>query len=236
MNPVHTHEYAQARRRMIEEIEAMSEELLGLLGEAVPAKVLAVMKKVPRHRFIPTYLRSNAYSNYPLPIGHDQTISQPFIVALMTAQLALTKRDRVLEVGTGSGYQTAVLAELAGQVCSLEIIESLAAEAKALLGELGYTNITVRVGNGCQGWPENTQFDKIMVTAAAPDIPPTLLDQLKPGGRMIIPVGERYATQELLLVSKLPTGEMRSKRLLEVSFVPLVGTPPEKGYPASRAG
>lgn len=183
--------------------------------------VLAAMKKVPRHLFVPESLRSQAYEDHPLPIGEKQTISQPYIVALMTEALRLKNTDRVLEVGTGSGYQTAILAEIVKHVFTVERIPSLADRAKKLLDALGYKNITYRIGDGSLGWPEEAPFDGILVSAAAPSIPQPLVDQLAMGGRLIIPVGDRL-TQELVLVERVPEG-IRKSFLGGVRFVDLIG-------------
>jgi protein-L-isoaspartate(D-aspartate) O-methyltransferase len=183
------------------------------------ALVLAAMAKVPRHLFVPENLRTHAYADEPLPIGHGQTISQPFIVAYMTETLALRGGEKVLEIGTGSGYQTAVLAEIAGQVFTVEIVEPLALRARAVLDELGYTNVHARVGDGAAGWPDEGPYDAIVVTAAAPVLPAALEGQLAEGGRMIVPVGTDL--QDLFLVRRTGQGTVRD-RLLAVRFVPLV--------------
>ncbi len=168
-------------------------------------RVLAAMKKVPRHRFIPSPLWDQAYSDYPLPIGEDQTISQPYIVALMTEILELKDTDRVLEIGTGSGYQAAILAELAAQVCTIDRVASLLAQAERLLDSLGYTNIKTRVGDGTLGWPEEMPFEAIIVTAGAPQVPRPLTEQLSLGGRLVIPVGDQWS-QTLTCVRKTTEG------------------------------
>jgi protein-L-isoaspartate(D-aspartate) O-methyltransferase len=165
----------------------------------------------------------HAYENRPLPIGHDQTISQPYIVALMTDLLRLDKDDTVLEVGTGSGYQAAVLAELARSVCTIEIVEPLGIEARERLARLGYRNVEVRIGDGYKGWPEKAPFDAIMVTAGAPHVPPPLVEQLKPGGRMVIPVGPASMIQSLMLIEKKRDGTTVSRDIIPVRFVPLTG-------------
>jgi len=189
-------------------------------------RVLDAMAKVPRHLFVPEDRRASAYADHPLPIGYGQTISQPYIVAYMTEALALTPRDRVLEIGTGSGYQAAVLAELAGEVFSMEIVEPLADRARATLEELGYRNVQVRVGNGYLGWPERAPFDKIMVTAAPEDVPPALVAQLAEGGTLVVPVGA--LTQVLTIIRKTPSG-LVERRTLPVLFVPMVGKPGRGG-------
>lgn len=185
--------------------------------------VLAVMGKVPRHRFVPSAQIDYAYENRPLSIGHSQTISQPYIVALMTTLARPERKHKILEIGTGSGYQAAVLAELAGEVYSMEIIEPLGAQATQRLRTLGYENVHTRIGDGYYGWPEAGPFDAIVVTAAATSIPPPLIKQLKPGGRLVIPVGGSFFTQTLMLVEKRPDGRIRSTQILPVSFVPLTG-------------
>lgn len=191
--------------------------------EALDPRVVAALNKVPRHEFVPSDEQRYAYENRPLPIGYGQTISQPYVVALMTALLDLKPQDRVLEVGTGSGYQAAILAELAQEVYSVEIIEPLAKRASALLTRLGYRNVSVRIGDGYYGWRAHAPFDAIVVTAAASHVPPPLIEQLKPGGRMVIPVGSRFMTQELLLVEKSTAGQVTTRQILPVAFVPLTG-------------
>ena len=186
--------------------------------------VLAAMGAVRRHRFIPESRRgSDAYGDHPCPIGYGQTISQPYIVALMTDMLELEDDDTVLEIGTGSGYQTAILAELCRQVYTIEYIPALADMAKARLKRLGYDNIEAISGNGYDGWPEHAPYDGIIVTAAASHIPKPLIEQLKPGGRLVIPVGRPHLYQELTLVEKDKAGEITIKEVLGVAFVPLQG-------------
>ena len=185
-------------------------------------RVLGALAAVPRHCFVPVERREWAYADMPLPIGRGQTISQPFIVALMTELLALEPDAVVLEIGTGSGYQTAVLARLARQVYSVERIPELAEAAAHRLRELGYPNVEVRTGDGGQGWEEYAPFDGIIVTAAAADIPPALVRQLKPGGRMVVPVGAQYQTQDLRLLHKDERGMAYGRSVLPVVFVPLV--------------
>lgn len=215
--------HAVARHRMVEEIIAMAHEAGDHATTPISEKVLSVMAKVPRHRFIPEEETYSAYYNRPLPIGYGQTISQPYIVALMTELLALDSQDSVLEVGTGSGYQTAILAEIAGKVYSMEIVEPLAARAANLLSELGYANVQVKLGDGNQGWAEHAPFDGIIVTAAADHVPQPLLDQLKQGGRMVIPVGDWPYIQQLILITKTQDGMLHQENILPVSFVPLTG-------------
>ncbi len=193
--------------------------------DVADTRVLAAMRKVPRHLFVPIQMRLEAYEDHPLPIGEGQTISQPYIVGIMSELLRLTGEERVLEVGTGLGYQAAVLAELAEEVYSIEIIEPLARRASATLLELGYTGVVVRAGDGYLGWSEAAPFDAITVTAAPDHIPQPLVEQLKPGGRLVIPVGQYY--QELLLCVKSPQGLVR-KSIIPVRFVPLTGNEVEK--------
>ncbi len=185
--------------------------------------VLAAMNKVERHRMVPASQLPYAYENRPLPIGHGQTISQPYIVALMTELIEPDAGDVVLEIGTGSGYQAAVLAELVGHVYSIEIIDALASQAEQRLESMGYDNITTRLGDGYFGWQEHAPFDAIVVTAAASHVPPPLIEQLKPGGLMIIPVGSRFTTQTLLLLEKTDDGEIITRQYGAVRFVPLTG-------------
>jgi protein-L-isoaspartate(D-aspartate) O-methyltransferase len=215
--------YAEARRMMIEEIRDMSREAGDYAATPISEQVLSMMARVPRHRFVPEDESYSAYHNHPLPIGYGQTISQPYIVALMTDLLRLGKNDTVLEVGTGSGYQTAILAELAGEVYSIEIVAPLAERAAKLLHELGYANAEVKNGDGHTGWPEHAPFDAIIVTAAPDQIPQALIAQLKPGGRMAIPVGEGWFAQELMLITKDSDGISHRKDILPVRFVPLTG-------------
>jgi protein-L-isoaspartate(D-aspartate) O-methyltransferase len=217
-------EYAQARQQLIEEIEQdVRDTSLYLDKQALDPRVMAAMGKVPRHRFVPEIQRHKAYTNRPLPIGFGQTISQPYIVALMSDLIKPQAGDRVLELGTGSGYQAAILAELTGQVYSIEIIEALGKQADERLSRLGYDNVTRRIGDGYYGWEEHAPFDAIVVTAAASHVPPPLVAQLKPGGRMVIPVGSRFLTQQLLLIEKQADGELVTRQILPVKFVPLTG-------------
>ena len=190
-------------------------------------RVMAAMAAVPREQFVLPAYRHLAYQNTPLPIAAGQTISQPLIVALMTHLLDPQPEDVVLEVGTGSGYQAAVLAGLVSRVYSVEIVEELATEAAGVLARLGYDNVSVRAGDGYAGWPEHAPFDGIIVTAAAEEIPPPLLQQLKPGGKLVIPVGEEHGYQELLLVEVGDNGEVRERSMLPVRFVPLTGERPQ---------
>ena len=216
--------YVTKRAAMIQAIEADVRVGYGNLEkDDLDENVIKALGKVPRHEFVPKDLQYVAYENRPLPIGHGQTISQPYIVAIMTNLLNVEKNDRVLEIGTGSGYQIAVLAELVKKAYSIEIIEPLGKQAKTRLEQLGYDNIELKIGDGYYGWEEHAPFDAIMVTAAASHIPPPLIRQLKPGGRMLIPVGSRFTIQELLLVEKSEHGEVSTRQLLPVAFVPLTG-------------
>ncbi|MEN8204293.1 MAG: protein-L-isoaspartate(D-aspartate) O-methyltransferase [Bacteroidota bacterium] len=186
-------------------------------------RVLAAMMRVPRHVFIPENFRKDAYRNSPMLIGYNQTISQPFIVAHMTELLEIEPEHKVLEIGTGSGYQAAVLGELCNHVYTIEIVRPLGLQAQTLLKELGYENIHVRIGDGYEGWPEEAPFDRIIVTCAPDKIPQAILDQLAPGGRIVIPVGGQYETQILVTVSKNKKGRISSKSHYPVRFVPMTG-------------
>ena len=217
-------DFAAERRVLIAEIDALARETARETGRpAFDPHVMAVLSAVPRHRFVPAEQVRNAYRNRPLPIGHGQTISQPYIVALMTDLLNLKPRDAVLEIGTGSGYQAAILADLAQTVCTIEIVEPLAREAETRLRALGYARVRTRVGDGYDGWEECGPFDAIVVTAAANHVPPPLVKQLKPGGRMVIPVGPPFLTQQLMLVEKRADGTVTTRQVLPVAFVPLTG-------------
>jgi len=185
--------------------------------------VLKAMRRVPRHAFVPEEMRPYAYENRPLPIGYNQTISQPVIVAHMSALLELDSTHRVLEIGTGSGYQAAILAELCDDVFTMEIIPPLGERATAVLAELGYEQVRVRVGNGYDGWPEEAPFDRMIVTCAPDDIPEKLLEQLAPGGRIIIPVGSPFQTQYMVLLKKNKNGKVSQEKQYPVRFVPMTG-------------
>ena len=214
-----------ARVALLEEIALEMRETARWTGRAeLSPRVAAALAKVRREAFVAAGSGRVAYDNRPLPIGHGQTISQPFVVALMTELLDLQPDDIALEVGTGSGYQAAVLAELAGKVCSVEVIPELAASAATALAGQGYNNVELSTGDGSFGWPERAPFDAIIVTAAAPEIPPALLEQLRPGGRMVIPVGPRHGDQELLLITKDAAGTVTRRVVLSVAFVPLTGS------------
>ena len=217
-------DFTAERRALIDEIAALARETARETGRpAFDARVMTVLNKVPRHRFVPADQVRNAYRNRPLPIGHGQTISQPYIVALMTDLMNLQPGDAVLEIGTGSGYQAAILAELAQTVCTIEIVEPLAREAEARLRALGYARVRTRVGDGYDGWEDCGPFDAIVVTAAASHVPAPLVRQLKRGGRMVIPVGPPFLTQQLLLVEKRADGSVATRQVLPVAFVPLTG-------------
>jgi len=215
--------YATARQRLLEEIEADVRWTSRQIGrKLLDPKVMEVMGSVPRHEFVPEQSRRHAYDNRPLPIGYGQTISQPYIVALMTDLLALRPGQKVLEVGTGSGYQAAVLAATGVDVFSVEIIPELGTQAAERLARLGY-DVTTRIGDGYHGWQEQAPFDAVIVTAAASHIPPPLVQQLKPGGIMVIPVGGPFTVQQLTIVEKDAAGEVRTRQVLPVAFVPLTG-------------
>jgi len=217
---------AAARARMVTTIEAHAKQASIALGrDSIIPEILKVMGEVPRHEFVPDAVRGDAYADRPLPIGYGQTISQPFIVALMTDLLRVRQGDSVLEVGTGSGYQAAVLAHLVRQVYTIEIVPALADSAAARLQRLGYGNVTTRSGDGYYGWEEAAPFDGIIVTAAASQIPPPLISQLKPGGRMVIPLGAPFALQHLVLIERnADAGGVTTRQLLPVSFVPLTSS------------
>ena len=223
--------FEQHRREMVAAIKVIAEHLAAEVGKtALEDRVLKALAKVPRHEFVPVEVRPYAYLNRPLPIGFDKTISQPLMVAVMTDLLELKPDDVVLEIGTGLGYQAAVLAELAGRIYSVEIIDELAQRAVQRLKREGYTNIEVRVGNGYSGWLEQAPFDKIIVTAAPDLIPPPLINQLKAGGRMVIPVGLPDA-QQLVVVDKDLNGRVTTKEIIQVLFSLLEGS----DQPAFRA-
>jgi protein-L-isoaspartate(D-aspartate) O-methyltransferase len=215
--------FADAHKRLLKEIESEARDTQSWTGRAMYSdRVMRAMARVLRHEFVPEWELPFSYANRPLGIGHGQTISQPYIVAVMTDLLDLEEDDRVLEVGTGCGYQAAVLAETAGQVYTLESVSELAEQARLRLQRLGYRNVTLRVGDGYRGWPEEAPFDAIMVTAAPPEIPPALGEQLKTGGRMVIPVGHRNETQMLYRCVKQADGTLSKEAKLPVAFVPMV--------------
>jgi len=210
-------------KRMLADIESEVHFTRSYIGkDALDKRVMAAMARVPRDAFVPEKMKRLAFNNSPLPIGHDQTISQPYIVALMSDLLALRADHRVLEVGTGCGYQTAILSQLCAHVYSMERIAELAGVARDHFATLNYTNIETRVGNGYDGWPEQAPYDGIVVTAAASHIPDALVEQLKPGGNLVIPIGLANMHQELMLVHKDPDGEIKVDSILPVAFVPMV--------------
>ena len=215
------------RQRIIDDIESEVAFTHSMIGrDHLDPRVMAVMRKVPREEFVPLELRYAAFDNGPLPIGHEQTISQPYIVALMTDLLRPRPDHTILEIGTGSGYQTAILSLLCRQVYTVEMVPELSKAAKRRFEEMGYDNIKAQTGNGYLGWQEHAPYDGIIVTAAAGHIPPALVKQLKPGGRLVIPVGQPYSHQELMLVEKDLEGNSHMRDILGVAFVPLVETPP----------
>jgi protein-L-isoaspartate(D-aspartate) O-methyltransferase len=223
MSTANAQDFALQRNRMVAEVEAMYADTQRETGlNAMSPPVRTALGKVERHRLVPPDQQSSAYANRPLPIGNGQTISQPYIVALSADLLAPTADHVVLEVGTGSGYQATVLAEVVKQVYSIELIESLGRTAEQRLQEMGYRNIEVRIGDGYAGWPGKAPFDGIVVTAAAPQIPPALVAQLKPGARMVIPVGGDGFIQYLKLVTKRADGGYDEREIIPVRFVPLV--------------
>ncbi len=216
--------WADARAGMIDEIEKDVRDTSERINRGgFNRRVMDAMKTVPRHEFVPESQRQKAYENRPLPIGRGQTISQPYIVALMTDLLEPQPGHRVLEIGTGSGYQAAILSRLVSQVYSMEIIAELASESRQRVQGLGYENISIRALDGYNGWPDEAPFDSIIVTAAISHIPPPLVTQLKPGGRMVIPVGTRFHTQYLTLVEKDLDGKVTTRQLIPVIFVPFTG-------------
>ena len=216
--------YTAERAKLREEVAALAAYTGDETGRAkFDSRVLNALAKVPRHRFVPTDQEKYAYKNRPLPIGYGQTISQPYIVALMTDLLNVKPGHRVLEIGTGSGYQAAILAEMGAEVYTIEIVEPLGKRAAGTLAAMGYDKLKVRVGDGYYGWEAFAPYDAIIVTAAASHVPPPLVQQLKPGGRMVIPVGAQFLTQHLELVEKEADGSVVSKQILPVRFVPLTG-------------
>jgi len=217
-------DYAAQRQRMIDDIAAVARAAGAESGKpTIASGVIAAMAKVPRHNFVPADQERFAYDNRPLPIGYGQTISQPYIVALMTDLMRVEPNHTVLEIGTGSGYQAAILAELAKDVCTIEIVEPLATEAQRRLREQGYGRVRAKAGDGYYGWEDCGPFDSIIVTAAASHVPPLLIRQLKAGGRIVVPVGTAFLTQHLLLVEKKTDGSIVTRQILPVRFVPLTG-------------
>lgn len=217
-------EYTLKRQRLIADIEYDVRATARYINKkSFNRRVMRVMGTIPRHEFVPEHMRSRAYENRPLPIGYGQTISQPYIVALMTDLLQPQPQHRVLEIGTGSGYQAAVLSQLVKHVYSIEIIEELGKSSTQLLSQLGYDNIKTRIADGYNGWSEHAPFDGIIVTASISHIPPPLVEQLRKGGRMVIPVGTRFQTQYLTLVEKDMQGTVTTRQVLPVAFVPFTG-------------
>lgn len=215
------------RQRMIDDIESEVAYTRSMIGrDHLDPRVMAVMQEVPRDEFVPPGLKKFAFDNGPLSIGHGQTISQPYIVALMTDLLQIQPEHTILEIGTGSGYQTAILSLLCRQVYTMEVVPELSETAKRHFEEMGYGNIEAQIGNGYGGWPEHAPYDGIIVTAAAAYIPPALIEQLSLGGRLVIPVGQPYSYQELMLVEKDQEGNSHTRDILGVAFVPLVDTTP----------
>ena len=215
---------SERRAGMIKDIQQTVAETRHYLDkDQLDQRVMDALARVPRHEFVPASRREDAYLNQPLPIGYGQTISQPYIVALMTDLIETRPDFRVLEIGTGSAYQAAILAELVDQVYTIEVIEALGEQAAERLARLGYDNVKTRIGDGYHGWQEAAPFDAILVTAAASHVPPPLVDQLKPGGRLVIPVGSRFMTQQLLFVEKAADGSVSTRQIMPVIFVPLTG-------------
>jgi protein-L-isoaspartate(D-aspartate) O-methyltransferase len=224
IQPAAAQDFVAERRKMVAEIDALVQDTRSHIGkEGLDERVMDVMGTVPRHEFVLADQVPYAYRNRPLPIGHGQTISQPYIVALMTDLAKVQAGDKVLEVGTGSGYQAAILAHLAKAVYTMEIVEPLGRQAGERIAKLRYDNVHVRVGDGYHGWDEHAPYDAILVTAAASHIPPPLIRQLKPGGRMVRPVGAHFLTQHLMLVEKRGDGTVSTRQILPVRFVPLTG-------------
>ena len=224
MNVCADERFATQRQQMVREIRQSVADTTRYIGRsALNERVMSAMGTVPRHEFVPPSMISSAYQNRPLPIGHGQTISQPYIVALMTDLVDLDGQDTVLEIGTGSGYQAAILAQLVNKVYTIEIVEALGLSAAKRLQKLAYNNVETRIGDGYYGWPEQGPFDAIVVTAASSHIPPPLVQQIKPGGIMLIPVGSQFQVQQLTLVRKDEKGGVITRQVLPVRFVPLTG-------------
>ncbi|RWD90797.1 MAG: protein-L-isoaspartate(D-aspartate) O-methyltransferase [Mesorhizobium sp.] len=218
MKPMNEEHLAILRRHMVEMIAIHADLASDELGKAtLDERVMASMRRIPRHLFVPAAVAPYAYQDMPLPIGFDKTVSQPFIVALMTDLLAPQPHEAVLEIGTGLGYQSAILAELAEQVWSVEIIEEFASHAEALLRGLGFSNVAIRVGDGSRGWPEHAPYDKILVSVAAERTPPALLKQLKPGGRLVLPLASEEA-QFLTIIDKNAAGQLETRKVIPVRF------------------
>lgn len=212
---------AEERERLVRQVTNLVATSGARRGTQLRSAVIEALRRVPRHLFVPEAVRADAYRDRPLPIGHDATISAPTIVALMTELLDVAPEHRVLEVGTGSGYQAAILSGLGREIFSIELVEPLARSAAATLAGLGYSNVRVKAGDGYAGWPEHAPFDRVIVTAAAPHVPQPLIDQLRPGGRMVIPVGEADGDHQLMLIVKDMRGRITRQTILPVRFVPL---------------
>ena len=224
MNVYADERFASQRQQMVREIRQNVADTTRYIGRsALNERVMSAMGTVPRHEFVSLFMHLSAYENRPLPIGHGQTISQPYIVALMTDLVDLDGQDTVLEIGTGSGYQAAILSALVKKVYTIEIVEALGLSAGKRLQKLGYNNVETRIGDGYYGWPEQGPFDAIVVTAASSHIPPPLVQQIKPGGIMLIPVGSQFQVQQLTLVRKDEEGGVITRQVLPVRFVPLTG-------------
>ncbi|UCG78698.1 MAG: protein-L-isoaspartate(D-aspartate) O-methyltransferase [Nitrospirota bacterium] len=222
--PADEDRYSAMKEQMIREITSDMKFTGRQTGrETLRPGVLRAMRNVPRHEFVPPRSRAVAYRNHPLPIGHGQTISQPYVVALMTDLMELDGDEAVLEIGTGSGYQAAILSGLAKEIYTIEIIKELGEEARQRLDRLGYGNVKVKTGDGYFGWKEHAPFDAIIVTCASGHVPPPLIDQLKPGGKIVIPVGGVYSVQMLMVISKDMKGDIRSRQVIPVRFVPMTG-------------
>jgi len=218
-------DYAVARERLVREVEADVRQTSGYLGtDRLDPEVMRALRSVPRERFVPKDLRDRAYGNHPLPIGNGQTISQPYIVAVMSQLAGVSAGSRVFELGTGSGYQAAVLAEMGAEVYTVEIVPKLAQRATVVLRELGYEKVHVRAGDGYLGWPEAAPFDAVVVTAAGPEIPQSLVEQLSVGGRLVMRLGEAWQHQTLIVATKQPDGSLRQRDVLPVRFVPITGS------------
>ncbi len=218
--------YAREREKMVITIQAYAKTDIGFSGKnGISARVLEAMGQTKRHLFIPKRFRALAYADRPVPIGHEQTISQPYIVAVMTDLAVVAKNHTVLEIGTGSGYQAAILARLARKVCTIEIVRPLGETAAKLLAELGLDNVSVRIGDGYKGWPDCGPFDAVIVTAALGHVPPPLIEQLKVGGRLVMPVGPAGASQQLTVMTKIAPGKTKTRKVGLVRFVPFTRSP-----------
>lgn len=224
MSPSNDDQSQLARNQLVEQIEREVRATSQYLGtDRLDPAVIRAMRTVARHRFVPDHLLGDAYGDFPLPIGRGQTISQPYIVAVMSHLLAVGAGDRVYELGTGSGYQAAVLAEMGVEVYGIEIVPDLAVQAARRLAELGYDNVHVRAGDGYLGWPEAAPFDGMIATAAGPEVPPALVEQLAVGGRLVMPLGDEHSNQQLVVITKQANGVLQRRDVLPVRFVPITG-------------